>query len=143
MIPATLALIKKLWDNRILVVIGIFSLLLLSFYIYYLRASSKIESLTRDKIELEQVVEDQKKAITQLRQDYDKIIQAKEELRKDVEAIRDDVEREKKKLFRENRKKKTLEELAKKKTSLIEKKINDATDNVIECFETISRGGDC
>lgn len=140
---SVLLFLKKLWDNRVLVGLGTFVLLALSFYIYHLHASHKIESLIRENAQLELVIEQQKKAIENIKSDYNKIIDAKDELAKEIKQTQTEVEELREKLFRENLDKKPLEELATKKTTLIEKKINKATEKEFRCIEKLTQGGDC
>lgn len=143
MISTAILFIKKLWDNRVLVAIGTFAFVLVSFYIYHLHASHKIEALTRENAQLELVIEQQKKAIESIKTDYNKIIVAKDDLANEIKKTQTEVEELREKLFRENLGKKPLEELATKKTSLIEKKINKATEKEFRCIEKLTQGGDC
>lgn len=143
MIANTLLFIKKLWDNRVLVGIGTFAFLVVSFYIYYLQASHKIDTLSRDNAELQLVIAYQKRTIENIKTDYNKIIVAKDELAREIKQTQTEVEELREKLFRENLGKKPLEELATKKTTLIEKKINKATEKEFRCIEKLTQGGDC
>ncbi len=114
-----------------------------SAYIYYLRTSSKIEKLEHDNQILQLENDSLKQAIVQIQKDYQAIIEAKESLSERTAELEKQTKNIKDTLYRENQKKKSLEELAIKKTSLIQKKVNDATGKVLECFETLSKGGDC
>lgn len=143
MITNTLLFIKKLWDNRVLVGIGTFAFVAVSFYIYYLQASHKIDTLSRDNAELQLVIAYQKRTIENIKTDYNKIIVAKDELAREIKQTQTEVEELREKLFRENLGKKPLEELATKKTTLIEKKINKATEKEFRCIEKLTQGGDC
>lgn len=143
MIASILAYLKLLWDNRFVVAIGTFAILLVSFYVYYNVTQSRIESLTRQNKELEIVVQQQKQAIEQIQKDYKQVIDSKEELTKQIQDTQTEVQELKEKLFRENLGKKPLEELATKKTTLIEKKINKATEELFRCLELLTQGGDC
>lgn len=143
MIANALLFIKKLWDNRVLVGIGTFVFVVASFYIYYLQSSHKIETLSRDNAELQLVIEQQKRTIENIKTDYNKIIAAKDELAREIKQTQTEVEELREKLFRENLGKKPLEELATKKTSLIERKINKATEKEFRCIEKLTQGGDC
>ena len=49
----------------------------------------------------------------------------------------------KEKLYRENRGKKSLEELAVGKSKTVQRLINDATEDVLKCFENISENRKC
>lgn len=143
MIATILAYLKLVWDNRIVVAIGSFVILVFSFYVYYTISQNRIDTLTRQRDELERVVEQQKKAIEQIQKDYTQVIQSKDELTKQIQDTQTEVQELKEKLFRENLGKKPLEELATKKTTLIEKKINKATEDVFRCLELLTQGGDC
>ena len=110
-------------------------------YIYFLRSS--VATLRSENTTLVLTVEQQQKVIAQVQADVKSVIAAKdayvtaaEDLAKKKKALGDT-------LYRENRKKKSLEELAIKKTALIQKKVNDATQKVFKCFQVISKGGNC
>lgn len=135
--------LKKIWDNRY--VIGALSLtaLIVSFYIYYLHATHTIETLTRNNVELETALNEQKQITADLEKNYTKVLEARESLQKEIEKARVESDKLQETLTREARNKKSLEELARKKTSLIEKKINNATEKTLNCFEKITEGGDC
>ena len=143
MIATILAYLKLVWDNRIVVAIGSFVILVFSFYVYYTISQNRIDTLTRQRDELERVVDQQKKAIEQIQKDYTQVIQSKDELTKQIQDTQTEVQELKEKLFRENLGKKPLEELATKKTTLIEKRINKATEDVFRCLELLTQGGDC
>ena len=143
MITSILLLLNKLWDNRIVIALGAFGILLASFYFYYTIASNRIDELTRQNQELQIVIEQQKKAIEQIQRDYKNVIESKDELNKQIQDTQTEVQELREKLFRENQGKRPLEELATKKTTLIEKKINKATDDALRCLELLTRGGDC
>lgn len=143
MITSILLFLNKLWDNRIVIALGAFGILLASFYFYYTIASNRIDELTRQNQELQIVIEQQKKAIEQIQRDYKNVIESKDELNKQIQDTQTEVQELREKLFRENQGKRPLEELATKKTTLIEKKINKATDDALRCLELLTRGGDC
>lgn len=143
MIPQVLLLLKKIWDNRKLATLIVAVFVCMSFYIYYLRSENKIQTLSQENKKLEQMVEQQKVAIESLKKDYTKIIQIKDDLNKQVVNSQKTVETLRNKLHRENEGKRSLEELATKKTSLIERLINNATEKVLRCFELISEGKEC
>lgn len=138
-----LVLLKTLYQNRYLVISGSALFLALSFYLYHLHATHKIESLERNNQELTKLVEEQKRQIENIQVNYDAIIKAKDELSTEVQSLRDSQRKEEEKIFRENRNKKSLEELAIKKTVLVQRAVNKATKKVFECFVTLSVGGDC
>lgn len=135
--------LKLVWDNRKTILVVSALGLLVSFYIYYLRTSHLIESLNREKQQLEQIVEKQQKQMELLKESYKKIIAAKDELTKQIIDAQKELDDLRNKLFRENHGKMSLEELARKKPALVEKIINKATDDVLGCFETMSNGKEC
>lgn len=132
-----------LYKNRF--VIGLVSLafFVLACFTYYIYASSKIELLEKDNRTLQQVVEDQKRQIETIKKNYENLIKAKDQLQREIDDIRRQEQEEIDKIQREERNKKSLEELALKKSKLVERAINRATQNVFQCFEIISLGGDC
>lgn len=143
MVTSILLFLNKLWSNRIVIVLGAFGVLIAAFYLYYTIASSRIDELTRHNQELQIIIEQQKKAIEQIQRDYKQVIESKQELNKQIQDTQTEVQELREKLFRENQGKRPLEELATKKTTLIEKKINKATQDVLSCLELLTRGGDC
>jgi len=122
-------------------VIGIILVLSVLGYIQYLRSSNA--SLRTEKAALELSVQLQQETITNLQADIKQV----RELEKSLQEEKKAVDKQKKDLddtlYREKKKKKSLEELALKKTTLIEKLVNKATKEVFDCFETLSKGGDC
>lgn len=138
-----LIFLKTLYQNRFLVVSGGVIVLILSLYSYHLYATRRIESLERDNKELSRQVEEQQKQIDTLKVNYDSIIKAKDELLVEVQALKEQQRKEEDKIYRENRDKKSIEELAIRKTALVQKVINKATKKAFDCFVTLSEGGDC
>lgn len=138
-----IVLLTKLYQNRYLIIAAAFVAICAAFYIYFLRASSTIERLETENTNLKIVVQQQIDAFNKMRQDYDNIIQAKEELGKEIEVLQERQKKLEETLYRENRGKKSLEELATKKTSLIERLINKATQEVFQCFVEVSKGEVC
>lgn len=110
-------------------------------YIYFLRSS--VDTLEKEKAALVLVVEQQKQALEQFKKDIKAVVAAKDEYIKATEDLANKKKELEETLYRENKKKKSLEELAVKKSSLIQKKVNNATDEVFKCFEALSAGGDC
>jgi hypothetical protein len=143
MIASILAFLKTAYEKRILIASGTFVLVVLAFYVYHKTTQARIENLLKENGRLEIIVQQQKTAIEQIQKDYKSVIESKDELSKQIENTQTEVQELREKLFRENLGKKPLEELATKKTSLIEKKINKATEEVLKCFELLSQGGDC
>jgi septal ring factor EnvC (AmiA/AmiB activator) len=137
------ALLATLYNNRYVIAIVAVLGLLGSFYTYHLYASARIDSLVRDNQELSHTIAEQQRQIDTLRVNYESIVKAKDDLFVEVEKIKADQRKEEERIYRENRKKKSLEELATKKTRLVQNAVNKATKRAFECFETISEGGDC
>lgn len=138
-----LALFSVLYNNRVVIGIITLAFFLLSCLTYYIYASSKIESLQKDNTHLSQELEEQKRIIETLKQNYENLIKTKDNLVREIDDIRRQEQDEIDKINREQNKKQSLEELALKKSQLVEKAVNRATQNVFQCFEIISLGGDC
>jgi len=136
-------LLAKIYQNRYLLIVAAFVTLCIAFYIYFLRASSTIDRLESENNSLKTLVQQQIDAFNKMRKDYDDIIQAKEDLSKEVETLQEKQKTLEETIYRENRGKKSLEELATKKTSLIERMINRATEQVFQCFVEVSKGEVC
>ena len=139
MLTAVWSVVSSLLGNKYVLI----ALLVLSTlgYIHYLRSSN--DSLRTEKAALEVSNKTQQETINNLHEDI-------ESVRKSIVALdteKKSIEKQKKELdetlYREKNKKKSLEELAIKKTSLIEKLVNKATKAVFDCFELLSKGGDC
>lgn len=143
MIASIVAFLKTAYEKRVLIASGTFVLVLISFYVYHKTTQARIENLLKENGRLELVVQQQKDAIQQIQKDYKTVIESKDELSKQITQTQTEVQELREKLFRENLGKKPLEELATKKTTLIEKKINKATEDIFKCFELLSQGGDC
>ena len=136
-------ILAVLYKNRYMVVIGAFLSLCLAFYLYHLKATIAINNLTEERNQLKKTVEQQIETLNKVQEDYKKIIKARDDLETENQTLHDKERKLRESLYRENKQKKSLEKLAMKKTSLIQKKINEATKKVIECFEQISTGGEC
>lgn len=136
-------LLAKIYQNRYLIIVALFVALCTAFYIYFLQASSTIDRLETENTNLKVVVQQQIDAFNKMRKDYDEIIKAKDDLSKEIVDLQERQKVLEDTLYRENRGKKSLEELATKKTSLIERMINRATEKVFQCFVEVSKGGVC
>lgn len=143
MIPEFLIIVKKIWDNRRLAAAAVLIFLFLVFYIYYLRSSHRIETLIRENEQLQQTIEQQKRAIESIKQDYAKIVEIRDELNQKIVETQKDTEELRKKLYRENEGKKSLEQLATKKTNLIQKLVNRGTEKALKCLELITEDKEC
>lgn len=138
-----LATLYMLYKNKRVVGIVALVLFILSCIAYYYYASSKIERLKIENRELQQVVEEQKRQIETIKKNYEQLVKTKDDLNREIEEIRKKEDEEIEKIFREAHQKKSLGELALKKAKLVENAVNRATQNLFECFEIISLGGDC
>ena len=138
-----LATLAALYKNRVVIGVTALVVVFVSFYIYYLHTTHRIEILERDNIEMSKLVDKQQKQIEAIRKNYDEIVKAKDDLFTEIEKLKQEQKTEEDKIYRERKSKKSLEELAIKKSKLVERVINKATQNVFTCFETLSRGGDC
>lgn len=136
-------ILVKIYQNRYLIVVAAFVSICTLFYIYFLQASSTIDRLETENTNLKVVVQQQIDAFNKMRKDYDDIIKAKDELGKEIQELQERQKVLEDTLYRENRGKKSLEQLATKKTSLIERMINRATEKVFQCFVEVSKGGVC
>jgi hypothetical protein len=122
-----------------MVIVGAIIIMVLSIYLYinYLRGT--INRLEQDKVTLQVAVELQQQAITQLQDDFKKVIAAKDAITKKTKELEKKTEELKETLFRENDGKTSLEELALiDKKGRIQKLINNATKKVFRCFEILS-----
>ena len=119
------------------------AILIIMIYFTYRSMSLAIEDLENKTAIQTETIKQQVDTIESLKKDYNDIIKKRDEYKHEAEKLGEDKRLLEEKLYRENRGKKSLEELAVKKSTLIEKKINSATDNVLNCFERISHGEDC
>ena len=132
------ALLPLLLNRNLWIFVAILSALV---YVHLLRQSVlRLEKQNRDLLV---VVEQQHRTITQMKLDVERVIKARDDLAKTKELLESERRSLTDTLYRENRKKKSLEELARKRTTLIQTKVNRATDEVFKCFEELSRGGEC
>lgn len=138
-----LLILKQLWENKFVIALAALFAVIFAFYAYREHATSKIDSLNRDNQQLQKTIEEQQKKIEIISQNYELIIKSRDELTKQIEQSQKDIDELREKLNREDKGKKSLGELARKKPKLVENAINKATQKEIECFEILSRGGDC
>ena len=142
-LTAILLTLKTLWKNKSIVLLSTLMVVLLSFFTYYHYSSARIKDLKERKTLLEHRLAQQEILMNDLKNNYKKIIKSRDELVEEIHSARKEIDDLQKVLSGKDRGKKTLEEIARKKTSLIESKVNVATENVIKCFELLSSGGDC
>lgn len=140
---ALFLLLKNLWNNKIALLLTALFFISVIFYFYYSYASEKITQYVQKTVELSKIIEQKNSIIESLKKDYESILASRDELmilvdkgNKEVSSLRD-------RLFRETRGKKPLSELARKKTVLVENAVNKATEDVMKCFEIISKNGEC
>lgn len=138
MVPI-LPILTSIFTNK-WVLIGIASAGLF-FYVQHLRSAN--EELRNDKAALEVSVETQKETIKQILEDHKDITEAKTKIQEKVAKLEESSRKLEETLYRERRRKKSLEELAIKRASLIQKLINKATQKQFDCFELISQGKEC
>jgi len=112
-------------------------------FVYYKYNQNLVERLRTEKSLLDLQVSQQKKAIESIQRDFKIIIENRQKLEKELEASRKESEKLRETLFRENQGKASLEELARARPGLVERRVNDATNNVFRCFEKLSAGESC
>lgn len=119
------------------------SILVISAAGYIWRLHTENDTLQEQKQKLIMAVEQQGKAIERMKKDVIKVVKARDDIAKEVERVSKEKKELQDTLNRDSKKKKSLEELAIKKTGLIQLKVNKATQEVFDCFELITQGGDC
>lgn len=102
-------------------------------YLYYKESQDTIASLHAQAATLEVAVDIQKDAIESLQKDIEEQSIIKEEVLTQIESARKDVETLQTKMVRHD-----LKAIAAKKASLLEKKINRASNDIMRCFEIVS-----
>lgn len=110
---------------------------------WYKYTSYRIDSLLKKSQDQAETIKLLNAGIDETLRRYALINSANKELEEQKDRSNRELEILKKVLYRENQGKKSLEELATKKTSLIQLKINKATEEVLKCFENISRDKPC
>lgn len=139
MITTIMSFVTSLLGNKY-VLIGLFVVSSL-LYVNHLRTSNA--TLRNEKIKLEQTIVEQQEAVAALKRDIKQIVESNNIVAEEKTKLENEKKALDETLYREKQKKKSLEELALKKTTLIEKLVNAATKKVFNCFEVISQGGDC
>ena len=129
--------------NKWVIISAAILFVLISAFAYYQYTSRTIENLRNENAQLKEDNAQLQENIVQLKKDFSAIITAKDKLAAEKEELEKKSKELEDTLFRERKGKKPLEELALKKPSLVEKKINEATQNTFECIEKISAGGKC
>lgn len=102
-----------------------------------------IKELRKENAIQREMVETLNANIDETLRRYAIINDAKSKLEEQKRASELELKTLKEVLYRENQRKKSLEELAIKRTSLIQLKINKASQEVLNCFESIARNESC
>ena len=135
--------IKELLKNKTVFVISLFSILCLTFYLYYTYSSNKIERIEESNRNLKIEIEDKIQYIEKLKFSYDTIVKSRSEIANSLRSANGEIDSLRDKLYRERKGKKSISELAEKKPKLIEKIINDAIAKTKLCFELVSANEEC
>jgi hypothetical protein len=117
--------------------------LLIGGLTYYKHIQNDRERLRNENTLQKFANEQQKETIKTLQEDFRKIIEANNQLNIQLEKNRKETEKLRDVLFRETQGKASLEELARGKPSLVERRINSATQDVFNCLENISKRQPC
>jgi len=99
-------------------------------FFYYKDSQATIAALNQQTATLTQAVDQQKEAIEAMEQSIRDQAAIREDMMKEVESARKDVEKLQTKIASHN-----LKLIASEKAGLLEKKINRATNDVMRCFE--------
>lgn len=140
---SVLTALKLIWDNKTALVFATLLGVLGIFYLYYSHTNSKISTLISENTSLQITVNQKDEYISSLKKDYQTIVDSKDRLAKAFAVTNAKVDELRSKLNREESGKKPLSELAVKKRTLVERRVNRSAAEVLLCFEKISRGEDC
>ena len=99
-------------------------------FFYYKDSQATIAALNQQTATLTQAVDQQKEAIEAMEQSIRDQAAIREDMMKEVESARKDVEKLQTKIASHD-----LKLIASEKAGLLEKKINRATNDVMRCFE--------
>lgn len=99
-------------------------------FFYYKDSQATIAALNQQTATLTQAVDQQKEAIETMEQSIRDQAAIREDMMKEVESARKDVEKLQTKIASHD-----LKLMASQKAELLEKKINKATNDVMRCFE--------
>jgi len=104
-------------------------------YVMKLRSDNAI--LKANQIKLEEAVSSQQQVIEQQKKDYESIIQANNELNDKAKVLEQELENLDNKFNKTNAsgKKRDIGDLAEQRPSLVERVINNASDNALRCVE--------
>jgi virulence-associated protein VapD len=120
-----------------------YAIILSSLYGYYKWTNYTISYLRDENRHQAQEIYNLQESIKDTVKTYDGIIKDIKELNDEHNKNLTEIEKLRNVLFRENRNKKSLESLATKKSSLIERRINNATKNILGCIENLSENREC
>jgi chromosome segregation ATPase len=111
------------------------AILLFSAYLYVQHLNTRIDTLTAENQKLVLTVKNQEKMLGDMKQQHEQSTANYNELLKKMEELKKSEAKLEETLYREREaNKKSLEELSIAKTSLVQSKINAATDKVFYCF---------
>lgn len=102
-------------------------------YIYYKDTQKRIEFLNQQVVAFTVAVEEQKQTITVLERSLELQQSIRADISSEMEATRRDVEKLQSTLMEHN-----FKIIAEKKPTLFERKINNATRDMLRCFEVAS-----
>ena len=102
-------------------------------YLYYKDSQEAIALLNQQNATLTTAVDQQKEAIAAMEEAIKDQARIREEMVSEIESARKDMQSLQDKLSKHN-----LALIASKKSELLEKKINKATDDVLRCFEVVT-----
>lgn len=135
--------LRYIITNKYLIIILIIVLSYTTFFAYYTFVKYKIESLTTKVTTLEDENLKKNLYIQNLKIDYDKILKSRDELNELAQKSAKNIETLRKKLNREIAGKKSIEELAFAKPTLVEGYINKRIKAQLNCFKYIDLNGEC
>ena len=115
-LTAILFTLKSLWKNKTVVLLVSLLSTIGIFYAYHNHMSQKVDTLQREKITLQEELKTKEVLMNNMRDNYEKIITSRDDLVKEVEDSRKEIEKLKDTLSRKDRGKKSLGEIARKKT---------------------------
>jgi len=120
---------------------GAIALIIMGCVFYYFRAENKISVLSTENIRLNDVVKSQDDVIQKQKKDFEDIRVATTEISNLYDSLKKK-EKEKEEVFNRDGKK-NLDDLAKGKASLVEKRVNKATEETLKCLESATENKIC
>jgi chromosome segregation ATPase len=143
MYQVLLPYIQKIITNKYVIIGVTVVTLAVGAYLYHVVTQRKIENLEHENHNLRQTVAVQKEKLFKQDADYKTVIDKLKKYNKEVESLKVQNKELEDKLYREREGKKSLEELARKKSQLVEKAVNRGTKKVLDCFENITNNKEC